>query len=70
MEVKGLEVFVSKNRLAEIAFSHIKSMHWKGELENENGNLDDLLISSYMQEVQSSVVDLLKTHKDITWEEN
>ena len=59
-----------KLQLLDIAHHCITNAHWIGELENQNGNLDELEVTYFLKDIEAEVLPLLKSTENIVWEEN
>ena len=58
-----------KNKLIGFTAKCIEEMHFRGELENENGNLDEQEVEWFMKDVFAEVITKLPKHKDLVWED-
>ena len=59
-----------KLQLLDIAHHCITNAHWRGELENQNGNLDELEVTYFLRDIEAEVLPLIKSTENIVWEEN
>ena len=58
-----------KLQLVDIAHHCITNAHWRGELENQNGNLDELEVTYFLRDIEAAVLPLVKSTENIVWEE-
>ena len=59
-----------KLQLLDIAHHCITNAHWRGELENQNGNLDEDEVAYFFKDIEAAVLPLVKSNANIVWEEN
>ena len=58
-----------KFQLIDVAHHCITNAHWRGELENQNGNLDESEVTYFLKEVEAAVLPLVRSTENIVWEE-